>query len=216
MKYWYRNTFYILASLDYVTHSSEAEKLFPLVCAAMMKSGHKHNIVTTVQQLLASLFRGNIYNAIKTTCSDLTWTVLQSAQKSLLISTHRYHWIKIKVLAPLLITMVCFPAQVVPFRRAVQSAGTPSEGFRAVCVCWLWITNLSTWSRCSKGCWETTATCRSTCVESLTGQSQGLSALGSTSTFSHVRMFLCLMCFLVRCDSFREFGDFWKHTVIEN
>lgn len=92
--------------------------------------------------------------------------------------------------------MVCFPAQVVPFRRAVQSAGTPSECFRAVCVCWLWITNLSTWSRCSKGCWETTATCRSTCAELLTGLSQEeLSELGSTCTFSHVRMFCMLHVF---------------------
>lgn len=87
-------------------------------------------------------------------------------------------------------TIDLYPPQVVRFRRAVWSAGTPSECFRAACICWLWITNLSTWSRCNKGCWETTAACRLTCAESPTGSSPEV-----TSEFLLLFFYCCYSCY---------------------
>lgn len=46
-----------------------------------------------------------------------------------------------------------------------------STSSRAACVSWMWTSSQWTWLRCSRGCWEITATCRSTCAASSTGQS---------------------------------------------
>lgn len=68
--------------------------------------------------------------------------------------------------------LMSFPLllQDVLLKTAARSVWTPSGFSRAACVCWLWTTNWWTWSWCSKGWWETTVTCRSTCVASLTGK----------------------------------------------
>lgn len=63
-----------------------------------------------------------------------------------------------------------FPVQVVLLKRTVRSVKIPSTSFRVACVSWAWTTRWWTWLWCSKDCWEITATCRSTCVASLTGQ----------------------------------------------
>lgn len=62
--------------------------------------------------------------------------------------------------------------QVVLLKTALGSVKTPSTSFRAACDSWA--STISWWTLlwCSKGCWEITATCRSTCVASSTGQSQ--------------------------------------------
>lgn len=69
--------------------------------------------------------------------------------------------------------ILCFPylpAQVVQLKTTVRSVKIPSTSFRAACASWASTTSRWTWLRCSKGCWETTASCRSTCAASLTGQ----------------------------------------------
>jgi len=62
-----------------------------------------------------------------------------------------------------------FHPQVVQLRGAFWRAETPAVCFRDACVSSHWMTNLLTWSKCSKDSWETTASCRSICVASLTG-----------------------------------------------
>ena len=89
------------------------------------------------------------------------WLTLKTFWNS---SAHEWTWFPLS-------TAICFRPQVVPPGEAAWSAETPSKPSRAACVCWRWMTNLSTWSKCSKDCWETTATCRLTCVASLTGES---------------------------------------------
>ena len=60
--------------------------------------------------------------------------------------------------------------QAVPLKTTGRNAKTPLTFSRAACVSWLWTTRTWTWSWCSKRTWEPSATCRSTCVESSTGQ----------------------------------------------
>lgn len=72
-----------------------------------------------------------------------------------------------------LFSILCFlysPAQVVQLKTTVRSVKIPSTSFRAACASWASTTSQWTWLWCSKGCWETTASCRSTCAASLTGQ----------------------------------------------
>lgn len=67
--------------------------------------------------------------------------------------------------------LLMFFIKVVLLTTPARSVETPRTSSRAACVCSLWTISRSIWSWCSKDFWEITASCRWTCVESLTGQS---------------------------------------------
>lgn len=62
--------------------------------------------------------------------------------------------------------------EVALLKGITWSVWTRPKHSRAACVCWLWTADRWTWSRCSRGLWETTVTYRLTCVASSTGQTQ--------------------------------------------
>lgn len=67
-------------------------------------------------------------------------------------------------------SVLYFLVQVVLLKTTVKIVETHLTFSRAACVSSVWTARQWTWLWCSNDCWETTASCKSICVASLTGQ----------------------------------------------